>query len=139
MKKFAIVLVMFLIILNGVKEESQFSLLNYFSGDYVAYTSEIIDKSSFDLGFCYINSKPVKNYIIGESIVISDCEISSVLKVLKAKVVKTEYLQDSTTIIYAFTNLINDKVDVFGKTVNLQIAFNEDRTTIGWPLILGSF
>lgn len=139
MKKIAVVLVMFLIILSGAKNEKQFSLLNYFSGEYIAYTSEDSGEDCIDLGFCYVNSKPVENCVVGESIEIENCEVASALSVLNARVVKTEYLEDGTTIIYAYSNLINEKVEVFGKKVNLQIATKNERTIIGWPLILGSF
>lgn len=139
MKKIMVVIVMFLIVLNCSNNKKEFTLLKYFSGDYVAYTSDGDGENCVDLGFCYINSKPVKDCVIGESITIENCEVSSALETLKARVVKTEYLEDGATVIYAFSNLIDENVDVFGKKVNLQIAIRENRTTIGWPLILGSF
>ena len=139
MKKIMVVIVMFLIVLNCANNKKKFTLLKYFSGDYVAYTSNGDGENCVDLGFCYINSKPVKDCVIGESITIENCEVSAAIETLKARVVKTEYLEDGATVIYAFSNLIDEKVDVFGKKVNLQIAIRENRTTIGWPLILGSF
>ena len=139
MKKIAVVLIMFLIILNGAKSENKFSLLNYFSGEYIAYTSSPSGKDCIDLGFCFVNSKPVDDCVVGESITIENCEVASVISVLNARVIKTEYLEDGTTVIYAYSNLINENVDVFGKNVNLQIATKDERTVIGWPLILGSF
>ncbi len=139
MKKIIVVIIMFLIILNCSKNEKQFSLLSYFSGEYIAYTSVNGGEDCVDLGFCYVNTKPVKDCVIGESITIEDCEVSSALLKLNARVVKTEYLENGTTVIYAFSNLINEKVDVFGKNVNIQMAIKDNRTIIGWPLILGSF
>lgn len=139
MKKIAVVLIMFLIILISAENQTQFSLLNYFSGEYVAYTSKDSTEDSIDLGFCFINSKPVEGCVVGESMVIENFEVSSALSVLNARVVKTEYLEDGTTVIYAYSNLINDKVEVFGRNVNLQVATKNERTVIGWPLILGSY
>ena len=138
MKKIAVIIIMFLIILSGVKTENDFSLLNYFSGEYVVYTSTE-NEECIDLGFCYMNTKPTTENVVGESITIENLEISTALKTLSAQVVKTEYLEDGTTVIYAFTNLINEKVDVNGQKVNLQIATRDERSVIGWPLILGSY
>lgn len=86
-----------------------------------------------------MNSQKVSGHIIGESMVIERLEVGSALTTLKAKVIKTEYLEDGTVVIYAYTTLINDKVDVSGNRVNLQIATRDNRTVIGWPLILGSY
>lgn len=139
MKKMIVVIIVFLIILSGFNLETNFSLLNYFSGDYLVYTSNENGENCVDLGFCYMNSKPVSECVVGESMVIKNFEIGSALDALNARVVKTEYFEDGTTVIYAFTNLIDDIVQVAGQRVNLQIATKDDRSVIGWPLILGSY
>ncbi len=139
MKKIGIVLILFLIIISGVKTENKFTLLDYFSGEYLVYTSQDSGKDSVDLGFCYVNSKAKDNHVIGESMVIENLEVSSAINQLQARIVKTEYLENGTTVIYAYTSLIDDKVKVFDKNVNLQIAIKDSRAVIGWPLILGSF
>ena len=54
-------------------------------------------------------------------------------------VLKSEYLNDGTVVIYAKTPLINDCVDVSYGKVNLQIATKGNRSVVGWPLILGSY
>ena len=77
-----------------------------------------------------------KNY---PDIEIKNLEISVAIKTLNARVVKTEYLEDETVVIYAYTNLIKDGVEIFGRKVNLQFATRDETTIIGWPLILGSF
>ncbi|MBQ8615225.1 MAG: YwmB family TATA-box binding protein [Clostridia bacterium] len=130
---------MFIVLLSGNQEYVDFSLLDYFSGTYTVYTSNSTGTDSVDLGFCYMNSKPVADHVVGESMVIINFEVGDAIKTLNAKIVKTEYLEDGTTVIYAFTNLIPEKVQVSGRNVNLQIATKEERTVIGWPLILGSF
>ena len=139
MKKLMIAIFMFIIVLAGNKEVCDFTLLDYFSGEYTVYTSKANGNDCVDLGFCYMSSRPTTEDIVGESMVIEDFEIASAIKVLNAKVVKTEFLEDGTTVIYAFTNLISQKVKVSDKNVNLQIAQKDDITVIGWPLILGSF
>lgn len=138
MKKFMVVIVVFLVVLSASSQASSFSLLNYFSGDYTAYTSTQNGDEAINLGFCYMNTKPGEN-IVGESMVIKNFEVSSVLETLKARVVKTEYLTDGTIVIYAFTNLIKDQIRVDNQLVNLQIAEKQDYHIIGWPLILGSY
>ena len=134
-----IVIIIFIVLLVGKDQTERFTLLDYFSGEYVAYTSSSSGDDCIDLGFCYMNSKPVTNGVIGESIVIHNLEIGDAINLLNARVLKTECLEDGTTVIYAYSNLIKDKVDLDGKKVNLQIANKNDRTVIGWPLILGSF
>lgn len=139
MKKLMVVIFVFIVLIAGTQEDVNFSLLNYFSGEYTVYTSNNAGTNSVDLGFCYMNSQPVSGHIIGESIVVADFEVGSALEVLNARVVKTEFLEDGTTVIYAYTSLIDNKVQVSGQNVNLQIATKDERTVIGWPLILGSF
>ena len=77
--------------------------------------------------------------IVGESITISNIEIISVLETLNAKLIKTECLDDSTIVLYAYSDKIKDSVKVDDQLVNLQIACKDSITVIGWPLILGSF
>lgn len=136
MKKLLIIFFVFLIISSGIQVENNFSLLNYFSGDYTVYTS---NENSINLGFCYMGKEHTKDEVVGESIKIENLEIGSALKTLSANVVKTEYLDDGTTVIYAYSSLINESVKIENKNVNLQIAERNNIVTIGWPLILGSF
>ena len=138
MKKLFVVIIMFIIILSGVKTETNFSLLDYFSGEYTAYTEQN-SSNGINLGFCYMNSNQNVEALIGESLVVKNLEIGSALSTLKAKVVKTEYLENDMIVIYAFSPLIDEKVKVFNTYVNLQIATSDDRSVIGWPLIMGSF
>ncbi len=132
-------MIMFLIVLSAVQTKSNFTLLDYFSGDYKVYTSNINGEDCVNLGFCYMGSTPGEDCVIGECITIDNLEVASALSTLKARVVKTEYLEDGTTIIYAHTGLIQEVVEVSGARVNLQIATRENRSVIGWPLILGSY
>ena len=139
MKKMLIVVFVLLILTAHKQDKQEFSLLNYFSGQYTAYTSSSDENSALNLGFCYMLSNPNVADIIGESIVINDFEVTTAINQLNARVVKTEYLDDGTIIMYCYTPLINDSVDVSNQKVNLQIATKNDRTVVGWPLILGSY
>ncbi len=139
MKKFIAIIVVFLVLINAKNNQVEFSLLNYFSGEYTSFSSKNQGENSLNLGFCYMSQIPVPDNMVGESMEIENLEVGSALKTLKAKVVKTEYLDNGTTVIYAFTNLIKEKVQVEGKSVNLQVAKKEESVVIGWPLILGDF
>lgn len=139
MRKFVVVIFIFIVLLSCVNTTTEFSLLDYFSGEYTVYTSSGESENSVDLGFCYMDCKPTNNNVVGESMVVENLEVGSALNSLKARIVKTEYLEDGTTIIYAHTNLINEQIKVDGKNVNLQISNKGNRFVIGWPLILGSY
>lgn len=139
MKKIIIVILLFVIIIssNGVKKN--FSLLNYFDGEYSSYTNHMINEKSINLGFCYMQKEVATNGVIGESLKLNNFEIGDALKKLNAKVIKTEYIENGKIVIYAYSNLINSNVRVENKLVNLQIVHNDETTIIGWPLILGSY
>ena len=117
-------------------QPTDFTLKDYFSGEYYCYTTA--DVKGLNLGFCSASTLNTTNKI-GESIKIKNLEIDSALNTLNAVVVNTEYLNDGTVIIYAYTKLINQKVELNNTNVNIQLATNGTDTTIGWPLILGSF
>ena len=127
----------FIFLLSGQKA-SNFSLLDYFDGEYSAYTSSC-EYGGTNLGICYMTqSKKVKNKM-GESLVIKNFEAGDAIKTLQAKVVKTEYLPTGATVIYAYSNLIPKSIKQSNKDVNLQIACYDDYVVIGWPVIIGSF
>ena len=140
MKKIFITIIVMFIVASNVNSAPTFCLLDWFEGDYYAYTQTKTDPQSTNLGFCYMTNKQVsKNQILGESMVIKNFEPSSALNKLEAEVVKTEYLENGTIVIYAYTKKINKTVSMFDKQVNLQIAYKEESSVIGWPLIYGSF
>ena len=139
MKKLLIASVLFLILISGAKNDYDFTLLDYFSGQYKSYASTQTEGAT-NLGFCYMsNNIQNKKMIIGESIKISNFEPVSALSCLEAKLVKTEVLEDGTTVLYGYTKLIKETVTIEGELVNLQIACVDDYCIVGWPLILGSF
>ena len=135
MKKLLAVIVVIFAILNNVHIKD-FSLNDFFNGE-ITYYSNLKNTDSRDLGFCY-SASDKNNQIIGESIVVKNVELNSVLNRLGAKVVKVETVGDKI-IVYAKSNKIPASINLFGDKVNLQIAYTEDRCVIGWPLILGDF
>ena len=140
MKKFFIVISLFLILISSKKVENDFTLLDYFSGEYSSYTETAVDVSSINLGFCFKQDNIVEeSELVGESLKVVNFEPMAALKKLKANIVKTEYLEEGITVFYAYTSLIKDNVDIDDKKVNIQIAHKDDYSVIGWPLILGSF
>ena len=141
MKKMLVILVLFVVLVSQNTNTESFSLLNYFSGEYYAYSHSPISENYVDLGSCVMNYGKVENNkkLIGESMIVADFEPVACLKDLEAKVVKTEIIETGAEVIYAYTNLIKDYVSVSGKKVNIQIAHYETYSVIGWPLILGSF
>lgn len=137
MKKLIIAIFIFIFLLSGQKANN-FSLLNYFDGEYSAYTSSK-EYGGTNLGICYMTqSKKVKDKI-GESLIIKNFEAGAAIKTLQAKIVKTEYLPTGATVIYAYSNLIPKSIKQNSKDVNLQIACYDDYVVIGWPVIIGSF
>lgn len=140
MKKFFIIISLFLVLIGSKEVKNDFTLLDYFSGEYTSYTEQAINNSSINHGFCYEQNIIVEEgKLVGESLKVFNFEPVAALEKLKAKVIKTEYLEDGLTVIYAYTSLINESVDVDEKKVNIQIAQNDEYCVIGWPLILGSF
>ena len=76
--------------------------------------------------------------IIGESIVVENCELNTILNKLGARVIKTEWVAGEC-VVYAHSKLIRISTRLFEEDVNLQIAYTENRAVIGWPLIYGDF
>ncbi len=140
MKKMLIVIVMFVILVGGVKTENEFSLLDYFDGEYYAYTNSPVSENYIDLGSCYMNFGEVeRDKLIGESMLVYNLEVGAAIQNLDARIIKSEYLETGATVIYGYSNKINTELDVNGETINIQIACYDDYCVIGWPLILGSF
>lgn len=94
----------------SVKSKDAMSAINAFEGKIYSYS------------VCLSQSKP-----------IYDC-----LKVLNGELVKSESV-GGIDIVYGYSDDLNDYVVVGGSKINLQIACNNGVTTIGYPLILGSY
>lgn len=139
MKKMFVIGALFVILLAS-RVQADFSLCDYFEGEYTYYTESKVDDRSVNLGFCYMNEGGTKvNNVVAESMRIDNFEPGAAIRTLRARVIRTEYLDSGASVIYAYTDLINKNVIVFDEKINLQIACYDDYSIIGWPLILGSF
>lgn len=140
MKKLFVVIVVFLILIGNVGVKNNFTLLDYFDGEYYAYSNSPISNHYIFLGSCYMNIGEVNsNDIVGESMIIENFEPIAAIEELNAKILFTEFLDTGASVIYAYTDQIGRYVNVNGEKVNIQIAQYNDYSVIGWPLILGSF
>ena len=72
MKKIILIALVMLILTCVLTENKQFSLLDYFEGDYTVYSSQSVGENSVNLGFCYMNTERVDNHVVGESIKIKN-------------------------------------------------------------------
>ena len=137
MKKLFIAVFLMMLLISNVKYPKEFTLLDYFDGEYACYVND--RGVGLDLGFCSMVDEKIDEECVGESMVIRDLEVGGAIKALDAKVVKTECLDSGCIVLYAYSDKINKSVFIDNKEVNLQIAYQEDYSVIGWPLILGSF
>lgn len=126
-------------LITGGENKETFSLLNYFSGEYYSYTTSAINASSVNLGACYMTSVQAETHCIGESVKVNNLEPISAIKTLKAEIVKTEILQNGAVVFYCYSPNVKSSVNAFNKKINIQLAYYEDYSIVGWPLILSSF
>jgi len=130
----------------------EFRLENYFTGDFAFYSSERIQSPlvthTTDLGFSFIYHTASQNAtalrrnftrIDGESVTMHrHKETRTILQRLDARKVSTSTIGE-IDIVYAYTSRIPTFITKGGRRINIQIAHRSNRTTIGWPVILGSF
>ena len=112
MKKFLVVIAVFLVLICSKNVENDFTLLDYFSGEYTSYTEETENEESLNLGFCYMQNVDVdKNKLVGESLKIYNFEPIDALKKLNATLVKTQIIATTIAIIlnfFIYETLINN-------------------------------
>jgi hypothetical protein len=122
------------------------------SGDYFFYSTETVSSpyitNTVDLGFSFIYrcrsedaGKLRQNFtrIDGESIVLDgSISVRAVLQKLNYNIVSRSYIGAGET-VYAFSGRGKDFIRNGTKKINLQIAFNGEKITVGWPVILGSY
>ena len=117
----------------------QFSLARIFPNDTINHYSRemVIGGENYNCAGLFCNTSTSRNtHIVGESVEIDSDKIYIYLSKLKAKAMRTEYLQDlGMTIIYAFSPLIKTQCN----DSNIQLAIRGEKATLGWPMIYGSF
>ena len=118
-----VVIAVFMVLICSQNAENDFTLLDYFTGEYTSYTQEQISETDLNLGFCFMQeNKSVNIWLVGESLKIYNFEPIDALKKLNAKLVKTECLDSGLVVLYAYTNKIKDCIELDNKKVNIQIA-----------------
>ena len=82
----------------------------------------------------------LKNNCQGESFCfVGDYQdLTSILKKLNAQTIKEETFDDFC-VIYGFSPKLKSYIYIDNQKVNVQIALNKNKITVGSPLILGSF
>lgn len=140
MKKLLIVVAVLIIILSGKNNSSSFSLQNFFKGEYVAYTNIQTGEDCINLGSCYMStSSQLPRNIIGESVKVKNLEPLTALKQLSAKLIRTETLENGAVVMYAYSSQIPTHINDGEHKINIQLAYYEEYSIVGWPLILSSF
>jgi len=127
------------------------SLENLGSGEYCFYSTEIVSSvyitNTTDLGFSYIyhcnsiNAAKVRKLftqIDGESITLKDKSARTVMQKLGYRFVSQSRISDVVS-VYAYSPRGEAYIQSGGQKINLQIAVNGRTTTVGWPVILGSY
>jgi len=126
-------------------------LENLGHGEYSFYSTEVVSSpyitKTTDLGFSYIyvcdsrdaaKVRPLLTRIDGESITVTNIDKAAVLKKLKYRTVSQSDVC-SVAVIYAYSPRGETFIRNGRQKINLQIATNGQTTTVGWPVILGSY
>ncbi|MCL2228320.1 MAG: YwmB family TATA-box binding protein [Firmicutes bacterium] len=122
-------------------------------GIFRIYSTEVVESPLFQsvasVGFAFIYSIDPRDAerarakftrIDGESISFSTShkDVDTILRTFGANVVSVSQIGSISSTL-AHTNRNDRFIVTEGQRVNLQIAVNGGRTTVGWPMILGSF
>jgi len=120
-------------------------------GEYRFYSPEIVSSAYItkitDLGFSYIyhcnsrNAAKVRalfTRIDGESITLNGKSARAVTQKLGYRVVSKSSISNVVS-VYAYSPRGQVYIQSGGQKINLQIAVNGQMTTVGWPVILGSY
>jgi len=118
-------------VLDDVKSEPYFTLIN--NGGLGTVIRCNVKNS--------IKVKRKLNSIVGESISFfaNRKKAISFISIYKAKLVKTEQIQDNIYIMYAYTNKFPYCILLDNKKINLQIVYSNGVVTLGTPVILGDY
>jgi len=125
-----------------------------YEGTYTFYTMEQFEDDRVDIvqsgnGFLIncdnnlaseIYNSLNKEYLQGESFSFSGDvqDVYSILSNLNVTQNKVEQFSD-LYIVYGYSPLLENSVEVDGEQINIQVALRENIVTIGTPLILGSY
>ena len=107
--------------------------------------SLVIDNGVCKMIYCdYKKAKAVKKYIdniYGESMAIYNINKSD-LKILSKKIQKTVVFNekiDKKSIFYCYDSKLSNFVLIKNQKINMQVVFENNDATIGYPIILGEY
>lgn len=118
--------------IDGEAKEEDFTRLVKNGDGYVGYCS-VIDAPKV--------KKLYTRKIDGESFTLYGTKVTvgEIIRELSAKIV-SEGMIDGIYTVYLYTGRLNTpSVELFNERVNVQIALNGDKLTVGYPIILGSY
>ena len=120
-------------------------------GEYRFYSTDIVSSPyitrTVDLGFSYIyvcdsadatKVRKLFTRIDGESITLANTDKAAVLKRLNYQTVSVSEVS-SIAVTYAYSPRGKTFITDNEQKINLQIAVSGRTTTVGWPVILGSY
>lgn len=153
MKKYILVVVMLVLVLLPKGAEFYTVASSYNSHEYCFYISSEINEEDFTrivkngngyVGYCSVLDAPsIKNRykVDGESFTLTGTKVTvgEMIKGLSAKIVSQGEV-DGIYTVYLYTGRLNTpSIELFGDKVNVQIALNGNKITVGYPIILGSY
>lgn len=151
------ILVVLILVLVFIPKGAEFYTVasTFNSGEYCFYIDGTVEEEDFTrvvkngegyVGYCALVDAPrvKKEYgsrVSGESFTVTGSKVTvgEILRDIEGRVV-SEGEVDGIYTVYLYTGRLNtSSVDLFGDKVNVQIALNGDRVTVGYPIILGSY
>lgn len=155
MKRYILVALILVLVLIPKGSEFYTVASTFHSGEYCFYISSAVDESDFlrvekngdgYLAYCPLSNAPnlkdsYRDDIEGESFWVTGGmgTVREILSMLGGVVV-SEGTVDGIYTVYVYTGRLNcPSVVLFGDKVNVQIALNDDKVTVGYPIILGSY
>ena len=111
--------------------DSRIDVIQSGNGYLISCNSEIADE---------IYKKIDKDKLQGESFCFQGeiINVNEILYNLNAVIIKKEQVED-IVIVYAYTFKLENYLWIDSQKVNIQIAYNDGKVTVGTPLILGSY
>lgn len=155
MKRYILVIVILVLVLIPKGAEFYTVASSFNCNDYCFYIEGQVDEADFTrivkngdgyVGYCSIVDAPQvkKRYarkVEGESFTLYGTKVTvgKIINELSGRVV-SEGMVDGIYTVYLYTGKLNTpSVQLFDDKVNVQIALNGDRLTVGYPIILGSY
>lgn len=155
MKRYILVIIILVLVLIPKGAEFYTVASSFNCSDYCFYVEGEVEDEDFTrvvkngdgyVGYCSIMDAPkVKkrygNKVDGESFTLygTSVTVGEIIRELSGRIVSEGTVNGIYT-VYLYTGKLNTpSVELFDDKVNVQIALNGDRITVGYPIILGSY